>query len=119
MAAARSVAERDPSTQGLGRALLVLGRAGLTAEVETKRNGSGGLANLVLLQGAVAMGRWEEFFSSWGPNMLTVDDPWFLYFPELDAVRGDARFLAVLKEAGLDEAHARAQAWRAAQAKAR
>jgi len=108
---ARSVEETNSSTQGLGRALLVLGRAGLTAEVEAKRNSSGGLANLVRQQGAVAMGRWDEFFSNWGPNMLTEDDPWFLYAPELDAVRGDARFLSVLKEAGLDEAHARAQAW--------
>ena len=111
---ARSVEESNPSSQGLGRALLVLGRAGLTAEIESKRNVSGGLANLVRLQGAVAMGRWDEFFSNWGPNMLTVDDPWFLYAPELDAVRGDPRFLSVLKEAGLDEAHTRVQAWRKA-----
>ena len=111
---ARSIIGHDISTQGLGRALLVLGTAGAAEEVEKARHVSGPLSSLMELEGAAALGKWEEFFAHWNTSNITIDDAWYLYVPTLDPIRTDARFVGLLKETGLLEAHARFQAWRKA-----
>lgn len=45
-------------------------------------------------------------------NILSADE--LLFWPVFDSIRGESRFQKMLAELGLTEAHARAQAWRAA-----
>jgi TolB-like protein/Tfp pilus assembly protein PilF len=60
-----------------------------------------------------ALGRREEALQLLKPSGVNFSDVDFIYFsPEIDPVRQDPRFRAVLTEVGLIEAHDRAQEWR-------
>ena len=63
---------------------------------------------------SAALGDWDRFFAVWSVRSVITDNPWVLFEPALDPVRKDPRFLRVLEQIGMKEAHARAQAWRAA-----
>jgi TolB-like protein/Tfp pilus assembly protein PilF len=114
VALARSLVGRDGTSQGLGRAIIVLGAAGRREEVERAMVVPGPLENILRLHGLAALGRWEEFFEIWNVDTLTVDNAWYMGMSVLDPIRNDPRFLAPLREADLLEAHRRYQAWRAA-----
>src|SRR6185369_715863 len=47
-------------------------------------------------------------------DALSANSAFLLYYPQFDPVRNDPRFVKLLETVGLTEAHARAQAWRAA-----
>lgn len=67
-------------------------------------------------RGLAALGRPREALDTLNPATLGMSDIGdFLVSPDFDAVRQDPKFAQLLATLGLTEAHARAQAWRAAQ----
>jgi len=97
--------------------ITVLVRAGLTAEAEAvlarmpREDSSGNRASAL-----ARLGRPEEALAAMDPattNISTAAE--LLYSENYDAIRADPRFVKFLATLGLTEAHARAQAWRAAQ----
>jgi tetratricopeptide (TPR) repeat protein len=94
--------------------VLILARAGYTAEAETLLasldEGVGDRARFLL-----AVGRRDDALDKLHPAEVpaTAIDQW-LFAPFVDRVRNDPRFVTFIATLGLTEAHARAQAWRAA-----
>lgn len=94
--------------------ITVLVRAGLMAEAEQV------LARIppeddIRVSALARIGRPEEALAAMDPaktNIPTTSDLFFLEF--YDPIRSDPRFVKFLATLGLTEAHARAQAWRAA-----
>ena len=60
------------------------------------------------------LGHDDEFLSVWQKYPMATNQPWYLWEPRVDPMRGNPNFLRVLDQVGLTEAHARAQAWRKA-----
>jgi TolB-like protein/tetratricopeptide (TPR) repeat protein len=111
---ARKLAEGGYNLQS-SRGVSVINQAGLKVELETLLARSRKEGDLFLMVKVLAaQGRWDEFFSSWAQLPLPRGESWYLFAPELDVVRHEARFLEPLKKVGLHEAHDRAQAWRKA-----
>jgi TolB-like protein/predicted Zn-dependent protease len=61
------------------------------------------------------LGRTEEALAALNPETVqSINVDLWLFQPAIDPMRGDPRFRKFLETLGLTEAHARAQAWRAA-----
>jgi TolB-like protein/predicted Zn-dependent protease len=93
----------------------VLALAGETPEAEALIAGYSEGNLIAKLCGLAALGRQEAALAALDPDWLVstrVD--WLLYHPIFDPMRNDPRFRSMLRTVGLEEAHARAQAWRAA-----
>jgi len=61
------------------------------------------------------LGRDGDVFAELRPDDMWVQSfDFLLFWPVFDPIRGDSRFIKLLERLGLTEAHARAQAWRAA-----
>jgi len=72
------------------------------------------------LRALAALGRYEDCIVAIQGGAVTANGMEFLLFDSAyDPIRKDPRFQRELAESGAAEAHARAQAWRAAQAKGR
>ena len=94
---------------------IAVARSGLKTETEEllaqyRRAGNDRLAAPML----AVLDRHEDFFAVWQKRPMTTNQPWYIWSPQIDALRHDPRFLQVLEQVGLTEAHARAQAWRKA-----
>jgi hypothetical protein len=94
---------------------LALGLGDEPAEIEASwpvfREG----ALISRIAGLAALKRYDEALDALDPAWLTSARIDLLLFqPAFDPMRSDARFTRVLATLGLTEAHARAQAWRAA-----
>lgn len=62
-----------------------------------------------------ALGRWDECLAALHPEtMVPATAEQMLFHAVFDPIRNDPRFVAMLETLRLSEAHARAQAWRAA-----
>jgi TolB-like protein/Flp pilus assembly protein TadD len=71
--------------------------------------------HIAKIAGLAALGRKEEALNALDPDWLVADRVDVLFFnPVFDPLRSDPRFLRAIATVGLSEAHARAQAWRAA-----
>ncbi len=97
--------------------LVVFARAGLRAEAEALLAAPRSHANssfsrpLCLL----ALGRTEEAMTLMTPKWINLDYPdYYLWSRDFDPVRNDPRWVKLMADVGLTEAHARAQAWRKA-----
>ena len=67
-------------------------------------------------QALAALGRLEEALAAMEPATISIQGVGSIYtWRAFDPIRGDPRFVKLLATLGLTEAHARAQAWRAAQ----
>ncbi len=103
-----------PNTNYENFIITVLVRAGLMAEAEQV------LARIppedeIRVSALARIGRPEEALAAMDPaktNITATSDLFFLEF--YDPIRTDPRFIKFLATLGLTEAHARAQAWRAA-----
>ncbi len=62
------------------------------------------------------LGHDDEFLAVWQKYPIATNQPWYLWEPRVDPMRGNPNFLRVLDQVGLTEAHARVQAWRQAHA---
>jgi TolB-like protein/Flp pilus assembly protein TadD len=97
---------------------IVLGLAGKTVELEKELPDyeKGGLISKVA--GLAAAKRHTEALEALDPSwIVSTRADYLLFHPIFDPMRTDDRFLRALDTLGLAEAHARAQAWRAAQPK--
>jgi tetratricopeptide (TPR) repeat protein len=102
-----------------GLQLRVLAMAGRRAEAEVLlpealANGRGSaVARATYL---ILLGRNEAAWSELAPEKISVASvfPELFFGPAFDPIRRDPRFVQLLETLGLTEAHARAQAWRAA-----
>ena len=114
-----AVGKRLPSASALNAdiRLFMLARAGMkTAAEELLRelNAKGSISR-ERPRSLLALGRTEEVFTHLvrtGLNLYRASD--YLWDPAFDSVRGDPRWAKIMADAGLTEAHARAQAWRKA-----
>jgi TolB-like protein/lipopolysaccharide biosynthesis regulator YciM len=100
--------------------VVVLAGAGHLDEVEAMLPQLTG-GNLLARIGALtALGRKDEALAALAPAWITANRADVLLFePLLDPLRGEPRFQLMLAELGMTDAHARAQAWRAAHASAK
>ena len=94
----------------------VFTRAGLPAEAEKAYALIPAGASATTRAGALArMGRPQEALAAMDPARMNISNANELLFDEIyDPIRADPRFVKLLSTLGLTEAHARAQAWRAA-----
>jgi TolB-like protein len=105
---------RDERADGGFFAVVALAQAGRRAEAEAAlaKLPPAGLGRALAL---AALGRHEECVALLDPAALHSNSLSYLYFyPFLDPVRKDARFVHLLATTGLTRAHERAQQWRAA-----
>lgn len=93
----------------------VLAKGGARAEAEALL-GNLSAGQRRLFSGLAALGRPQEALDAVDPASLAINDIGSLFFSNFDPVRSDPRFVKLLATLGMTEAHARAQAWRAAQA---
>ncbi len=92
-----------------------LALAGETGEAEALVSGYTEGNTIAKICGLAALGRHEQALQALEVDWLvSTRIDWLLYHPIFDPMRSDPRFQVALKAVGLDEAHARAQAWRAA-----
>jgi hypothetical protein len=65
--------------------------------------------------GLASLGRPDDALAAMDPSAITTQ-PWsdVLFLPAYDPIRTDPRFVKLLATLGMTQAHARAQAWRAA-----
>ena len=90
-------------------------RAGHRAEIEALLPGIPPRNPIDRLAALAALGRHREALAALDPRSFSWGDlDTLLFEPLFDPLRADARFQEVLRELGMTEAHARAQAWRAA-----
>jgi TolB-like protein/Tfp pilus assembly protein PilF len=117
-AAAVEIARALPSDRSLVSAskVRILAAAGQLQEVEamlpelTRTN-----HHMARIAALVALGRKEEALAALDANWVTANrTDQLLFEPILDPIRGEPRFQKMLATLDLTEAHARAQAWRAA-----
>ena len=100
--------------------LRVFAQAGLKAEAEALLAASRSPADTSFrwaAGGLVALGRTDEALTLMTPKSISSSDTSvsdYLWDPIFDPVRNDPRWVKLMADAGLTEAHARAQAWRAA-----
>jgi TolB-like protein/Flp pilus assembly protein TadD len=97
-------------------AVEIFTRAGLPAEAEQAFASIPAGASAATKAGALAkMGRPREALAAMDPATMSISNANELLFAEIyDPIRADPRFVKLLATLGLTEAHARAQAWRAA-----
>ena len=98
-----------------GDQLRIFGQAGLKAEAEALLAKSDPRSFFPKAHLLLALGRTEEAIAMLDATAVRanfVDD--LLFEPLADPIRDDPRFVKFLAALGLTEAHARAQAWRAA-----
>lgn len=105
---------RRPDQAGMATSALVLIEAGLEAEAikasESLRGSSAARAVVF-----AALGRKEDALRILTPaDSSALGMGYLFYRPALDPLRSDPRFVQYLEQIGRTEAHARAQAWRAA-----
>ena len=97
-----------------GAQFFVLARAGLKAEAEALLADPRSSVNRSA-ENLMALGRTEEALALMSPKWLNVYYArHYLWNPIYDPVRNDPRWVKLMADAGLTEAHARAQAWRQA-----
>ena len=91
-------------------------RAGLRTEAERAYARIPAGASAEVRSGALAkMGRPQEALAAMDPATMGISNMNELLFEEIyDPIRADPRFVKLLATLGMTEAHARAQAWRAA-----
>ncbi len=114
-----AVGKRLPSASALNAdtRLFVFARAGMKAaadELLRELNAKGSISR-ERPRSLLALGRSEEVFTQLtktGFNLYRAAD--YLWDPSFDTVRNDPRWAKLIADAGLTEAHARAQAWRKA-----
>ena len=97
-------------------AVRVFVRAGFKAEAEQAYGRLAGGANSAAKYfGLAILGRAEEALAAMDPALMHTQ-PWsdVLFDSAFDPIRADPRFVKLLATLGMNEAHARAQAWRAA-----
>lgn len=99
-----------------GYAVEIFTRAGLRAEAERAYASIPAGVSAEIRSGALAkMGRPQEALAAMDPATMGISNANELLFAEVyDPIRADPRFVKLLATLGLTEAHARAQAWRAA-----
>jgi adenylate cyclase len=110
---------RLPSASALNADILlfVFARAGMNAaadELLRELNSKGSISR-ERPRSLLALGRTEEVFTHLartGFNLYRAAD--YLWDPTFDPVRNDPRWVKLIADAGLTEAHSRAQAWRKA-----
>ena len=114
--AAVRVVVGEPPTTSKNHFAYALARAGARREAQAmldriapaERSASGAAASLVLGQLEACWSALEE-----GSQSLLATEV-LLFWPVFDPIRTESRFRRMLSDLGLTEAHARAQAWRAA-----
>ncbi len=94
---------------------IVYGLAGKTTELEKALPGYEKGAHISKIAGLAAARRYAGALDALDPNWIVSGSADYLLFhPIFDPMRNDVRFKRALQTLGLTEAHARAQAWRAA-----
>jgi tetratricopeptide (TPR) repeat protein len=110
----RTISEEMWSMRTRDNRVEVLARAKMRAEAERRFSvldpAQEDRARLLLLLGKIKEGK-EALNPDLVPAYLIHQ---WLWLPAIDPIRGDPRFKEFLATLGLTEAHARAQAWRAA-----
>ena len=93
----------------------ILAGAGHLPEVEAMLPVLTGGNHMARISALLALGRQEEALGALDANWVTANrTDQLLFEPDLNPIRGEPRFQQMLATLGLTEAHARAQAWRAA-----
>ena len=107
----RTDSPQDISDSLVAAQVMILRLAGRLSEAEALRPRLSSLDPTTSL----ALGRTEEALATLEPNAVTAMNAHFwVWDPLVDPIRNDPRFAKFLATLGLTEAHARAQAWRAA-----
>jgi hypothetical protein len=95
----------------------VLANGGARAEAEARLKAIPADQQAQIFHGLAALGRPQEALDRLDPASFAVQVVGDLFVSSaLDPVRHDPRFVKLIATLGLTEAHARAQAWRAARA---
>ncbi|MDP2136499.1 MAG: tetratricopeptide repeat protein, partial [Candidatus Didemnitutus sp.] len=97
-------------------AVQILARAGLKKEAnEALAHILAGGDSEVKFAGLVELGRMQEALDVLDPGAMGINGMgYYLFDPVFDPIRQNPRFVRMLATLGMTEAHARAQAWRAA-----
>ncbi|MBL9200593.1 MAG: TIR domain-containing protein [Opitutaceae bacterium] len=102
------------STYSMFRAI-VFGLAGRTADLKNELSGYEKDGLISKVAGLAALGLYSEALEALDPSwIVSTRADYLLFHPIFDPMRSDARFKRAIETLGLTEAHARAQAWRAA-----
>ena len=98
-----------------GMRILALARSGLPGEAEAMLSGADATMEPYRVEVLAALGRPQDALAALSERAvgITMLQEW-MFEPLFDPLRPDPRFATFLGTLGLTEAHARAQAWRAA-----